>query len=119
LDAPRTAAAITLSAVPWAGGIAGPVPGNANLHHAVDDHSRLACSETLADVKKETAADFWTRPLRSSPCRSHRALIIPFDGCRVVFLRAGVTFFLCVGQGYVERVRVPHPHSNSLDADAL
>lgn len=31
------------------------------LHHAVDDHSRLAYSEILADERKETAAGFWTR----------------------------------------------------------
>jgi transposase InsO family protein len=29
------------------------------LHHAVDDHSRLAYSEILTDEKKETAAGFW------------------------------------------------------------
>ncbi len=31
------------------------------LHHAVDDHSRLAYSEQLQDERKETAAGFWTR----------------------------------------------------------
>jgi transposase InsO family protein len=31
------------------------------LHHAVDDHSRLAYSEILADERKETAAEFWVR----------------------------------------------------------
>lgn len=31
------------------------------LHHAVDDHSRVAYSEILDDERKETAADFWTR----------------------------------------------------------
>lgn len=31
------------------------------LHHAVDDHSRLAYSEVLDDERKETAAGFWTR----------------------------------------------------------
>lgn len=31
------------------------------LHHAVDDHSRLAYSEILADERKETAAGFWAR----------------------------------------------------------
>ncbi|WP_413455854.1 IS481 family transposase [Glutamicibacter sp. FR1] len=31
------------------------------LHHAVDDHSRLAYSEILNDEKKETAAGFWQR----------------------------------------------------------
>ncbi len=31
------------------------------LHHAVDDHSRLAYSEQLPDERKETAADFWHR----------------------------------------------------------
>jgi transposase InsO family protein len=36
-------------------------PGYAFLHHAVDDHSRLAYSEILADEKKETAAAFWIR----------------------------------------------------------
>ena len=35
--------------------------GYAYLHHAVDDHCRLAYSEILADERKETAADFWTR----------------------------------------------------------
>jgi len=31
------------------------------LHNAVDDYSRLAYSEILADERKETAAGFWTR----------------------------------------------------------
>jgi transposase InsO family protein len=38
--------------------------GYAYLHHAVDDHSRLAYSEILADEKKETAAGFWRRARR-------------------------------------------------------
>jgi transposase InsO family protein len=39
----------------------GTRPGYAFLHHAVDDNSRLAYSEILADEKKEAAAAFWTR----------------------------------------------------------
>lgn len=35
--------------------------GYAFLHHAIDDHSRLAYSEILADERKETAAGFWVR----------------------------------------------------------
>ena len=35
--------------------------GYAYLHHAVDDHSRLAYSEILGDETKETAAAFWIR----------------------------------------------------------
>jgi transposase InsO family protein len=35
--------------------------GYAYLHHAVDDHSRLAYSEILADERKETATAFWLR----------------------------------------------------------
>ena len=35
--------------------------GYCYLHHAVDDHSRLAYSEILADERKETAAGFWSR----------------------------------------------------------
>src|SRR3954452_17833894 len=35
--------------------------GYAYLHHAVDDHSRLAYSEILANEKKETAVAFWRR----------------------------------------------------------
>ena len=31
------------------------------LHHAVDDHSRVAYSEILDDERKETAAGFWVR----------------------------------------------------------
>jgi transposase InsO family protein len=31
------------------------------LHHAVDDHSRLAYSEILGDERKETACAFWHR----------------------------------------------------------
>ena len=42
------------------------VHGRANLgyqylHNAVDDHSRLAYTEILADETRETAAGFWTR----------------------------------------------------------
>ena len=36
-------------------------PGMACVHNAVDDHSRLAYSEVLADEKKETTAAFWKR----------------------------------------------------------
>jgi transposase InsO family protein len=35
--------------------------GYAFLHHAVDDHTRLAYSEILHDERKETAAGFWLR----------------------------------------------------------
>ena len=35
--------------------------GYAYLHHAVDDHSRLAYSEILNDETKETASAFWLR----------------------------------------------------------
>ena len=35
--------------------------GYVYLHHAVDDHSRLAYSEQLPDERKETAAAFWLR----------------------------------------------------------
>ena len=35
--------------------------GYAFLHHAVDDHSRVAYSEILADERKATAAAFWGR----------------------------------------------------------
>lgn len=40
---------------------ASPSRGYVYLHHAVDDHTRLAYSEQLADEKKETAAGFWKR----------------------------------------------------------
>ena len=36
-------------------------PGYAYLHHALDDHSRLAYSEILADERKETVVAFWAR----------------------------------------------------------
>jgi transposase InsO family protein len=35
--------------------------GYSYLHHAVDDHSRLAYSEILDDETKESAAAFWSR----------------------------------------------------------
>jgi transposase InsO family protein len=38
-----------------------PVIGYSYLHTAIDDHSRLAYSEILADERKETAAAFWAR----------------------------------------------------------
>ncbi len=40
---------------------AAPSRGYSFLHHAIDDHSRLAYSEILTDEKKETAAAFWVR----------------------------------------------------------
>jgi transposase InsO family protein len=40
---------------------ASPSRGYLYLHHAVDDHSRLAYSEILGDERKETAAAFWKR----------------------------------------------------------
>jgi transposase InsO family protein len=36
-------------------------PGTAYIHNAVDDHSRLAYCEVLADERKETASAFWKR----------------------------------------------------------
>ncbi|WP_271035611.1 IS481 family transposase, partial [Mycolicibacterium holsaticum] len=39
--------------------------GYAYLHHAVDDHSRLAYSEILDDERKETAVAFWQRAKQS------------------------------------------------------
>lgn len=38
-----------------------PVIGYSYLHTAIDDHSRLAYSEILADERKETAVAFWAR----------------------------------------------------------
>jgi transposase InsO family protein len=38
-----------------------PVLGYGYLHTALDDHSRLAYTEILADERKETAAAFWHR----------------------------------------------------------
>ena len=38
-----------------------PVLGYQYLHNAVDDHSRLAYTEILADETKETATAFWIR----------------------------------------------------------
>jgi transposase InsO family protein len=38
-----------------------PGRGYSFLHHAVDDHSRLAYSENLSNERKETAAEFWLR----------------------------------------------------------
>jgi transposase InsO family protein len=38
-----------------------PGRGYAFLHHAVDDHSRVAYSEILGDERKETASAFWGR----------------------------------------------------------
>ena len=39
----------------------GPVIGYHYLHTALDDHSRLAYTELLADERKDTAAAFWLR----------------------------------------------------------
>lgn len=39
----------------------GTKPGTAFIHNAVDDHSRLAYCEILADEKKETTSAFWER----------------------------------------------------------
>ncbi|WP_327737398.1 IS481 family transposase [Streptomyces nojiriensis] len=38
-----------------------PVIGYSYVHSAVDDHSRLAYSEVLANERQETAAGFWQR----------------------------------------------------------
>jgi transposase InsO family protein len=38
--------------------------GYAYLHHAVDDHSRLAYSEIHTDERKETAVGFWKRAVK-------------------------------------------------------
>lgn len=38
-----------------------PVIGYSYIHSAVDDHSRLACSEVLADERQHTAIGFWQR----------------------------------------------------------
>jgi transposase InsO family protein len=40
---------------------ANPGRGYSFLHHAVDDHSRLAYSEIHDDERRETAAAFWVR----------------------------------------------------------
>jgi hypothetical protein len=50
-------------------------PGYAYLHNAVDDHSRLAYTETRADERKETAAAFWARASAW------------FDGCGITVQR--------------------------------
>jgi transposase InsO family protein len=47
--------------------------GYAFLHHAVDDHSRLAYSEILDDERKETAAAFWKR---AKQCFSDHGIVV-------------------------------------------
>jgi hypothetical protein len=64
--------------------------GYAFLHHAVDDHSRLAYSELLADERKGTAAGFWGRakyllrrswdPRQTGPHRQR--ILLSFQGFR-------------------------------------
>lgn len=44
-----------------AGPAASASRGYRYLHHAIDDHSRLAYSEILDDERKQTAAGFWKR----------------------------------------------------------
>jgi hypothetical protein len=39
-----------------------PIIGYGYLHTAIDDHSRLARSQILANEGKETAADYGARP---------------------------------------------------------
>ena len=53
----------------------------ATCTHAIDDHSRLAYSEILADERKETAAAFWTRAtgLLRRP-RDHRQRVLTDNG---------------------------------------
>jgi transposase InsO family protein len=38
-----------------------PAIGHSCLHNAIDDYSRLACSEILPDERTETAVAFWQR----------------------------------------------------------
>src|SRR5690606_41952837 len=40
-----------------------PTRRSSDLHHAVDDHSRVAYSEILDDERKETAAEFMQRAI--------------------------------------------------------
>nr|WP_208390445.1 IS481 family transposase [Brooklawnia cerclae] len=55
------ARAVAVSRVRAARTKATPSRGYRYLHHAVDDHSRIAYSEILDDERKETAAGFWIR----------------------------------------------------------
>ncbi|MDO0928363.1 IS481 family transposase [Streptomyces sp. TG1A-8] len=58
---PRQQAATNRQATTDARKGGSPVIGYSFVHTAVDDHSRLACSEVLTDERKETAASFWER----------------------------------------------------------
>ena len=59
--------------------------GYSYLHHAVDDHSRLAYSEILDDERKETAAAFWKcanaffadHGITVQPCCWPQRLVLP------------------------------------------
>lgn len=76
--------------------------GYAFLHHAVDDCTRLAYSEQLADERKETAAAFWHRARAffdqagitvdavmtdNGACYRSRDFSAALDGVRHVFTR--------------------------------
>jgi transposase InsO family protein len=84
--------------------------GYAFLHHAVDDHSRLAYSEILENERKETAAGFWVRA--SAFFHAHgitvREVITDNGSCY-----RSATFTAALGPGIKHRFTRPYrPQTN-------
>jgi len=87
-----------------------PSRGYVYLHHAVDDHSRLAYSEILADERKETAAGFWERARAFFAAANIKVAAVMTDNGSCYRSR---TFATALGPGVKHRFTRPYrPQTN-------
>ncbi|GAA1972080.1 IS481-like element ISMsm9 family transposase [Isoptericola halotolerans] len=88
---------------------AAPSRGYRFVHHAVDDHSRLAYSEILDDERKETAAAFWTRARDYFTSLGIEVTAVMTDNGACYRSRA---FAAALGQAKHRRTRPYRPQTN-------
>lgn len=84
--------------------------GYVYLHSAVDDHSRLAYTEELADEKGATAAAFWQRAVRffkTNGIKRIRRVLTDNGACY-----RSRTFAIALGRTRHKRTRPYHPQTN-------
>jgi transposase InsO family protein len=86
--------------------------GYVYLHSAVDDHSRLAYTEELADERGATAAAFWSRALKFFPRHGIRRIRRVLSDNGACYRSRAFAMALLASRTRHKRTRPYHPQTN-------